>query len=84
MKKKNILEKLPKGFKSLQSSIFATISILVLCAVVIVTAVSLRYTNNEIFDNSILYTQTIIRQLNQNIDSYITYMDNIASVVSSS
>ena len=31
-----------------------------------------------------MYTQTIIGQLNQNIDSYISYMDNIASLVAGS
>ena len=31
-----------------------------------------------------MYTQTIIKQLNQNIDSYISYMDNIASVIAQS
>ena len=76
--------RLTKGVKSIQSTIFAAISLLVLCAVLVVTGVSLRYTNSAIFENSVIYTQTIIRQMNQNIDSYITYMDNIASVVSES
>lgn len=68
-------------FKSVRSAIFAAVSVLVLCAVIIVTAVSLRYTRSSIFENSVVYTQTIIRQMNQNIDSYIEYMDNIASVI---
>ncbi|MDO4273498.1 MAG: sensor histidine kinase [Eubacteriales bacterium] len=71
-------------FKSIQSAIFLAVSVLVLSAVVIVTAVSLRYTRNSISENSEVYTQTIIRQMNQNIDSYINYMENIASVVSDS
>ena len=72
------------GFKSIQSTIFATISLLVLCAVLVVTLVSVRYTNSAIYENSAVYTQTIIQQLNQNIDSYITYMDNIASIIAKS
>ncbi|MCD7866799.1 MAG: sensor histidine kinase [Clostridiales bacterium] len=59
-------------------------SILLLCAVMIVTAVSLRYTRGSIFENSSMYTQTIISQLNQNIDSYINYMENIADMLACS
>ncbi|WP_373212956.1 cache domain-containing protein [Ruminococcus sp. 5_1_39BFAA] len=69
-------------FKSIQSSIFAAISLLVLCAVIIVTMVSIRYTQSSIYDNAVVYTRTIIHQMNQNIDSYITYMDNIATMIS--
>ena len=84
MKKKGIAARLPVKFKSIQSSIFCAVSILVLSAVLAVTVVSLRYTNSSIYQNSVMYTQTIIGQLNQNIDSYISYMDNIASLVAGS
>ena len=84
MKKKGIAARLPVKFKSIQSSIFCAVSILVLSAVLVVTVVSLRYTNSSIYENSVMYTQTIIGQLNQNIDSYISYMDNIASLVAGS
>ena len=76
--------KISSKFKSIQSSIFCAVSILVLSAVLVVTVVSLRYTNSSIYENSVMYTQTIIKQLNQNIDSYISYMDNIASVIEQS
>ena len=84
MKKKGIAARLPVKFKSIQSSIFCAVSILVLSAVLAVTVVSLRYTNSSIYENSVMYTQTIIGQLNLNIDSYISYMDNIASLVAGS
>ena len=71
-------------FKSIQSVIFSTVAFLVLIAVVIVTAVSMRFTNTSIFENSSEYTHTIIKQMNQNIDSYIDYMENIAYLISSS
>lgn len=73
-----------RGFKSIRSTVFVTASSLVLVAIVIVVAFSLRYTQNSIYENSSLYTQTIVRQMNQNIDSYITYMENIASIISES
>ena len=63
-----------KASKSIQSTIFAAVSVLVLCAVLAATAVSVRYTNSTVYENSAIYTQTIIHQLNQNVDSYITYM----------
>ena len=74
---------LVRRLKSIQSIIFAAISMMVLSAVVIVTVVSMRYTKNSIFENSVMYTKTIIGQMNQNIDSYIEYMDNIAYMFSS-
>ena len=73
MNEKNRERKFLKGFKSIQSTIFTAISGLVLCAVLAATAVSVRYTNSTIYENSALYTQTIIRQLNENIDSYHVY-----------
>ena len=67
-----------KVFKALYLWLFLLwFSVQVLAA----TAVSVRYTNSTVYENSAIYTQTIIHQLNQNVDSYITYMDNIASVI---
>lgn len=70
-------------FKSIQSVISVAMGILIVCAVLIVTVVSVRFTNNSIFDNSSEYTHTIIEQMNQNIDSYIDYMENIAYLIAS-
>lgn len=84
MKKERKYQQIMGKFKSIQSALFTAVSVLVLCAVLVATFVSLRYTSTAIFENSIIYTKTIIQQLNTNIDSYITYMDNIASMVSES
>ena len=72
-----------KKFKSIQSVIFAVLSVLLLGAVIIMTVISLSYTRQSVFENSSLYTQTIIQQMNQNIDSYIDYMENTSYLVSS-
>ena len=80
MKGSGMTGRIPSKFKSIQSSIFCAVSILVLSAVLVVTLVSLRYTNSSIYENSVMYTQTIIKQLNQNIDSYISYMDTNLSL----
>lgn len=83
MKNKNLSARFIGKFSSIQSVIFATVAVLVLSAVVIVTGVSMKFTNTSIFENSSQYTHTIIQQMNQNIDSYIDYMENIAYLISS-
>ena len=83
MKNKNLSARFIGKFSSIQSVIFATVAVLVLIAVVIVTGVSMKFTNTSIFENSSEYTHTIIQQMNQNIDSYIDYMENIAYLISS-
>ena len=83
MKNKNLSARFIGKFSSIQSVIFATVAALVLSAVVIVTGVSMKFTNTSIFENSSEYTHTIIQQMNQNIDSYIDYMENIAYLISS-
>ena len=83
MKKKSLSARFIGKFSSIQSVVFATVAVLILSAVLIVTAVSMRFTNTSIFENSSEYTHTIIQQMNQNIDSYIDYMENIAYLISS-
>ena len=84
MKEKKKNRDVLRHFKSVRSALFAAISVIVLCAVVIVVAISLRFTRTSVFDNAVVYTRTIVRQTNQNIDSYIDYMDNIVTMVSGS
>lgn len=83
MKNRNLSARFIGKFSSIQSVIFATVAVLILSAVVIVTGVSMKFTNTSIFENSSEYTHTIIQQMNQNIDSYIDYMENIAYLISS-
>ena len=83
MTNKNLSARFIGKFSSIQSVIFATVAVLVLSAVVIVTGVSMKFTNTSIFENSSEYTHTIIQQMNQIIDSYIDYMENIAYLISS-
>ena len=51
-----------RHFKSVRSALFAAISVMVLCAVVIVVAISLRFTRTSVFDNAVVYTRTIVRR----------------------
>lgn len=81
MKKKKPVGALLGRFKSIQSAVFSAVALVALSAVLIVTLVSLNYTRSSVYENSVMYTRTIIEQMNQNIDSYIEYMDNISSVI---
>ncbi|MCF0132751.1 MAG: sensor histidine kinase [Blautia sp.] len=69
-------------FNSIQSVIFFALSTIVLLTVLISTTVSVRSTDKAIIDNSTEYTQKIIRQMNDSIDSYINYMNTWATVIS--
>ena len=63
MKNRNLSARVIGKFSSIQSVIFATVAVLVLSAVVIVTGVSMKFTNTSIFENSSEYTHTIIQQM---------------------
>ena len=54
-KKKKKNRDVLRHFKSVRSALFAAISVMVLCAVVIVVAISLRFTRTSVFDNAGLY-----------------------------
>lgn len=49
MKKKNLSARFIGKFSSIQSVIFATVAVLILSAVVIVTGVSMKFTNTIYF-----------------------------------
>ncbi len=76
--------KLIGKFKSIQSAIFAVVTVLLLSAVLVITGVSIYIPAILFLKIPQVYTQNIIQQMNQNIDSYISYMENIASVIAQS
>ena len=74
MKKKNLSAWFIGRFNSIQSVIFATVAVLILSAVVVVTGGSLRFSKNSIFLKSSEYTHTIIQQMNKNNNSFIYFI----------
>lgn len=68
-------------FKSIQSTIMLSFSVLMVIAVLIFLFIALNFTKNTIYENSINYTSQIIKQVNYDIDSYMDYMLNISSIV---
>ena len=72
---------LVERFGSIYQVIFTFSSLLVLGAVAVVVLVSLWYTRNSLFDNSVTYTKQLLNQVNSDIDSYIEYMKNISDLI---
>ena len=54
---------------------------MVLFAVITVTVISLNYTRSSIFENTVTYNRQLTGQVNADIDSYISYMENISSML---
>ena len=68
-------------FHSIQNTIFVLMASLVLFAVVTVTVTSLNFTRSSIFENTVTYNRQLTGQVNADIDSYISYMENISSML---
>ncbi len=79
MKKKNLLP----GFHSIRSSIIFSFAVLIVSALFIFLLSSLHYTQNTVLENSTEYTSQLIGQVNNDIDSYINYMENICFIAAS-
>ena len=69
---------------SIRNSMILCFSVLILAALMIFNLISLRYTRETVLSNSIDYTSRLIGQVNSDIDSYISYMENISELVSRS
>lgn len=71
-------------FKSIQSTIMVSFSVLMVIAMLIFLFIALHFTKNTIYENSVNYSSQIIEQVNYDIDSYMEYLINISSIVSKS
>ena len=56
-------------------------TVLVLIALILFLIFSITYTQKSILTNSNEYTKQLVAHVNQDIDSYISYMENISTVV---
>lgn len=72
-----------KVFKSIQSTILVLFSLLIIAALMIFLLISLNYTERTVVENSTDYTMQLVSQVNNDIDSYIEYMQNISLMFSS-
>lgn len=75
--KKNLLMR----FRSVRTSIVVSFGALVAFALFTYFIISLQYTQSTVLENSTEYTSQLIGQVNNDIDSYISYMENISFIV---
>lgn len=68
-------------FKSIRGAMMVYFSVLIILALIVFMVISLNYTENTVLDNSITYSTNVVEQVNDDIDSYINYMENISSIL---
>ena len=71
-------------FRSIRTSIIFSFALLIIFALLIFLVLSLKLTRETALENSAEYTSQLIGQVNNDIDSYIGYMENISVIVASS
>lgn len=69
------------GFKSIQSSIAVAFSCLIVITIFVMSVLSYNIVEDIVGSNSRDYSYQLIEQVNTNIESYITYMENISQMV---
>ena len=75
--KKNLLMR----FRSIRTSIIVAFGVLIVFALLTFLLISLQYTEDMVLENSTDYTSQLIGQVNNDIDSYMNYMENISFIV---
>ena len=68
-------------YLNIRTSILLLFSTLIISALLLISFISLNYTEKIARNNSVDYTTKIIKQINNDIDSYIVSMDNISTLV---
>lgn len=70
-----------KPLKTIQSTVFLAFMVLLIPIALLLIQMSRNYTEETVMENSREYTMQLLGQLNQEIDSYIEYLENISSMV---
>ncbi len=84
MKKSSQAGRFLRRFSQIRSEVFGMTAGLLLVLAVALALVSVYYLDSTALDNSTEFSGRIIHQVSKNIDSYITYMDNLTSMISNS
>ncbi len=84
MKKERTSNTFVSKFKSIRSAMMFSFSALIIAAIIVFFVIALNYTRSTVLNNSVEYTNQIIGQVNDEIDSYIDYMENISTIVTNS
>ncbi len=75
------MKRLKLYFGSIRMHMTLLFTVLVLVALLFFLIFSIQYTQRSILDNSNDYTKQLVDHVNQDIDSYISYMENISEMV---
>ena len=81
MAKKKNKRLMPLPFKSIRMNMIFLFSTLIVCALILFLGISIRVTQKAVLENSTDYTKQLIGQVNSDIDAYISYMENISTIV---
>ena len=68
-------------FRSIRTTILVSFSALIVSGLLVFLLLSLDYTTDTVLNNSSSYTLQLIDQVNADIDSYISYMDNLSDMM---
>ena len=68
-------------FRTVRGSMVFSYGVITVLALVLFLIFSLNYTERTILENSKSYTMQLVEQVNGDIDSYISYMENIMDIV---
>ena len=68
-------------FRSIRTTILVSFSALIVSGLLVFLLLSLDYTTDTVLNNSSNYTLQLIDQVNADIDSYISYMDNLSDMM---
>lgn len=82
MKPKGEQSRRKNWFGSIRSSMLLAFLPVTTGALLILAVISFRYTQENVMENSVNYTMKLIRQVERDLDSYFSYMKNIAWLVS--
>lgn len=67
-------------FRNIRTAIVVSFAVVVVFALLTFMLISLRYTQRTVLDNAAAYTSQLVSQVNNDIDSYISYMENISYI----
>lgn len=68
-------------FKSIRTTLLFSFSVLIVSALLTFLLFSMNHVQRTVLDNSVEYTKQLMNQVNVDIDSYISYMENIAQII---
>lgn len=69
------------GFRTVRGAMMFSYGIIIVLAILIFLVFSLSHMERTVLENSSAYTIQLVEQINEDIDSYISYMENIMDIV---